>query len=483
MLPRAALMFRLPVFYVVGSRPYYATALQVAAGVDVTALSLRHTPGYPMFLVGIIGLFGIDPEAIAAVQHGLGIGSAVICYYVGKLAVGRLVGLAAGLLAGLNTSLVLYEQHILTEPLFSFLILLSMLLLVAATRGRVGWLFLLGGVVAGLAALTRPIGQTIVLAAPPALWLLYRRWRPTVRACLLLVAGFGLAAGPWIARNALTQSEAGVRHPGSTLLGHVRQEREYTRGYFTLDGGTDPDPVRQEARRLIERMAPSDPDPLEMWTELQQRLGISPAQANRLMGEIAVDTILRHPWHYLRVFSGATLGLFAGPKDERLEDFLPRTKNQWPGRFLTGPIKEGSVPDLNPSEPQLAQRWEGPNAAAVADLFRPDQAAPLLAALFLVGMAEAVRRPDRRAILIPALAVLGIIVLNGIIAGDKPRYRYPLDPAIGLVAMAGGGALAELATGAARRGLASLRSRQVSADAGPARGEQSAPAPLNPEGA
>src|SRR5204863_7227699 len=95
MLPRAMLMFRLPVLYVVGSRPYYATALQLAAGLDVTALSLRHTPGYPIFLVGIIGLFGLEPEAIAAVQHALGIGTAVICYYAGKLAVGRLVGLGA----------------------------------------------------------------------------------------------------------------------------------------------------------------------------------------------------------------------------------------------------------------------------------------------------------------------------------------------------------------------------------------------------
>ena len=459
------LMFRLPVFYVVGSRPYYATALQLAAGIDVTALSLRHTPGYPIFLTGIIGLFGLEPQAIAAVQHALGIGTAVMCYYIGKLAVGRLVGLGAGLLAGLNTTLVVYEQHILTEPLFGFLLLLSILLLVAAARGRAGWLFLVGGVAAGLSALTRPIGQTIVLATPAALWLYFGRWRPSLRASLFLLAGFGLAAGPWIARNALTQSEASVRHPGSTLLGHVRQEREYTRGYFTLDGGTDSDPLRQEARRIVERMAPSDPDPLEMWTELQQRLGVSPAQANRLMGEIAVDTILRHPWHFVQVFSGATLSLFAGPKDERLEDFLPRTKNQWPGRFLAGPIKEGSVPDLNPSEPQPAQRWEASKAAAVADLFRPDQAAPLLAVLFLVGVAEAVLRPERRVILIPALTVIGIIVLNGVIAGDKPRYRYPLDPAIAIVAMAGAAALAELAAGSARRGLAGFRSRQVSAPA------------------
>jgi hypothetical protein len=53
-LPRFALMFRLPVFYIVGSRPYYSAALEVFANLEPTALSPRHTPGYPAFLVGIM---------------------------------------------------------------------------------------------------------------------------------------------------------------------------------------------------------------------------------------------------------------------------------------------------------------------------------------------------------------------------------------------------------------------------------------------
>src|SRR5205085_19569 len=38
LVPRLLFMFRAPALFVVGSRPYYATALQVATGLDVTAL-------------------------------------------------------------------------------------------------------------------------------------------------------------------------------------------------------------------------------------------------------------------------------------------------------------------------------------------------------------------------------------------------------------------------------------------------------------
>src|SRR5439155_303084 len=120
-VPRLAFTFRAPVLYVVGSRPYYATALQLATGLDVTALSLRQTPGYSIFLVGVMDVFGLDPVAIALVQHVIGVGSAVLCYAIGSLLIGRAAGLAAGLVTALNGTLIAYEQHILTESLFTFL--------------------------------------------------------------------------------------------------------------------------------------------------------------------------------------------------------------------------------------------------------------------------------------------------------------------------------------------------------------------------
>jgi hypothetical protein len=465
LLPRLAIMFRAPALYVVGSRPYYATAIQMVNGLELSALSLRHTPGYPFFLTGVIALFGIEPLAIAFVQHLLGAASAVLCYFIGKIVANRLVGLAAGLLTGVNTTLVAYEHHILTEPLYVFLMLSSILLLVVAARRKPGWLFVLAGCVIGVATLTRPIGQTMMLAAPVALLLCYRHWRPTAFATALLVAGFALGAGPWMLRNSLTHREAGVRHPGSTLMGTVMHERFYTKGFFTLDGGTDPDPQRMAARRIIERMSPDEPDPLEMWTAIQEQVKVSPAVANRLMGEIAFDTISRHPWHYARVFAEKIWNLFQLPRDEVFTTYLERTREQWPGRLLTPSIRDGYLPNLRISEPALAQQWELKRAAEVGDFFRPTRWAHVLAALFTIGVAGAILNPSRRFVLVPALVILGIMVVNGIVAGDKPRYRYPLDPAIMTIAAAGVLFLTEFAGSGARLLMARLRDHQLPAAA------------------
>jgi 4-amino-4-deoxy-L-arabinose transferase-like glycosyltransferase len=466
LVPRAALQFRSPVLYVVGSRPYYATALQLVTGQEVDALSLRHTPGYPAFLVAVIGLFGIDPQAISLVQHLLGVVSAVLCFALGTLLAGRLVGLAAGLVTALDTTLVVYEQHILTETLFLTLLMAVLVLLVLGAQRRPGWLLVAAGLVIGLAALTRPIGQTLVLAAPPGFLVHYRNWRTASVASLLVAAGFLLTAGPWALRNTLTQAEVGVRHPGSTLLGTVMHERPYTRGFFTLDGGTDPDPLRNRARRIIERMAPDEPDPLEMWTQLQQELGVTPALANKLMGDVAIDTITRHPQHYAAVFVLNVWDLFALPRDEHYRDYVDRTEGRWPGRLLAPAVKSGAVPDLNPSKPTVAEQWEVDRAAAVADFFRPTRAAPLMAGLFTVAVVGALLRTDRRALLIPALAVLAIVVVNGVIAGDKPRYRYPLDPTIATIAIAGAAIVAETLAKPAFLRLARRRRWQVRAPAG-----------------
>lgn len=468
-LLRAALMFRMPVLYVIASRPYYQGALQITNGLEMTALSIRRVPGYMFMLMGIVWLFGVDPQAIAFVQHTLGVLSAVLCYLIGKLVVGRWVGLAAGLLMGANTTLIVYEHQILSEPPFVFWFLLSIYLLVLAAKRRSGWLFVLAGAVIGVSAMTRLVGQAPLLSTPIALWLYYQRLRPTLVSCAFMVVGFLLITGPWILRNRILHSETDLAHPGSPLLSTMMHERPYTRGFFAPDNPRDPDPVRYEARRIIERMAPSEPDPLEIWEVLRQRLDLTPAEVNHMMAEIAAETLSRHPWHYVQVYARKIANLYALSRDETLSIYLERTGGQWPGRYIAKEVKEGVLPDLKPSTPSPAHKWELSHAAAIADFFRPTRAAPLLAVLFTIGIVGALARPDRRLVLIPALAFLVSIVVTGIVVGDKPRYRYALDPVIGIVAMAGAAMLADLTARTVRRGLAELRRRRVPAPAGSSR--------------
>jgi hypothetical protein len=180
------------------------------------------------------------------------------------------------------------------------------------------------------------------------------------------------------------------------------------------------------------------------------------------MGEIAFNTFARHPAHYASVFATNVLNLFALGRDEVLANFLPRTKGQWPGRFLSDDIKVDRIPDLNPSLMAPAHKWEANHAAAIVGFFRPTRAAPVLATLFLVAVALAILKPERRLVLIPAFALLAVLVINGIIAGDKPRYRYPLDPLFAVVGFSGLAMLVKLAGGLLRRGATSLSRPRMS---------------------
>jgi hypothetical protein len=86
-------------------------------------------------------------------------------------------------------------------------------------------------------------------------------------------------------------------------------------------------------------------------------------------------------------------------------------------------------------------------ATGLVRLYEPSsrENGPLLGLLFLAGTAASVSRPTWRVGLALPLTVLTVLVLSAFLDGPVPRFRYPLDPLIALVAAAG---LLSLAVGA-----------------------------------
>ena len=85
-----------------------------------------------------------------------------------------MAGVAAGVLAGVSAPLVAYEHYLLTEPLFAFVVTAMLVGLVWAYRRRSSRLWLLGGVLVGLATMVKPVAQGFLplallaaLLAPP----------------------------------------------------------------------------------------------------------------------------------------------------------------------------------------------------------------------------------------------------------------------------------------------------------------------------
>ena len=170
---RLAFLFRAPVFIIGDSENYFWPGYQLAREVGFD-LDLRRTPGYPLFIAFVVREVGEDLAALALVQHLLGV---VTCLLVAMLGIrfwGAWTGLLAGLIVGLSGSLLVAEQYVMAETLFISLATLTIGWLALAIERPRWWALLLGGLLIGVAALTRPVGLVLavaaVLALPVAVW-------------------------------------------------------------------------------------------------------------------------------------------------------------------------------------------------------------------------------------------------------------------------------------------------------------------------
>jgi Dolichyl-phosphate-mannose-protein mannosyltransferase len=165
-------------------------------------------PGYAAFLA-VVTLGHPERVVVAKVASAiLGSFAAVILAAIGaRLFRRRGYGIAAGVGAALDPSLVLVTSDVQSEPLFLVLLLSAGFLLLVAVDRPSSTLALVAGILAGLAILTRPSALLVapLLAAP----LSDRRWPPRARAHLAAagVLGAVLSLAPWTIRNLFVYRE------------------------------------------------------------------------------------------------------------------------------------------------------------------------------------------------------------------------------------------------------------------------------------
>ncbi|MDP9238738.1 MAG: glycosyltransferase family 39 protein [Chloroflexota bacterium] len=160
-------------------------------------------PGYPVFLGSIFGLFGeglAQTYILNAVLSGL---TVLVVYAIGLILFDRRTALVSAAAMAVWPGQIYFTSLTLSEPLFTLLFSLAMLLMLLATRvdrGK-GAIVLMFGIVTGLAVLTR--GQALLLL-PLAfiVWgLAEHRWRPAVGWVMLAAFVVGVMLAPWVARN------------------------------------------------------------------------------------------------------------------------------------------------------------------------------------------------------------------------------------------------------------------------------------------
>jgi len=164
-------------------------------------------PGYPLFLYPLV----TNPVSydslrnIYVVQAIVGVLVVLGVYLVGIEVLPRPAALLAALLTALSPHLVNAGLYVLTETVYSFVLIVFLLWLVRANIES--WrFFAVAGAILAVSSLVRP--TTLYFIVILAGWFALTRWkRPGWRAMVLCVLGFLVVYSPWAIRNRLLSEE------------------------------------------------------------------------------------------------------------------------------------------------------------------------------------------------------------------------------------------------------------------------------------
>jgi hypothetical protein len=183
--------------------------------------SLR-PPLYPAFVAAGYALTGGSVQTVRFLQATLDLGTVALTYLIGRWLFGRGPGLLAALLIAVNVGTVAATGRLLSETLFTFLLIAAVAVTVewlrAMREGCVQAVVPLGigtGVLLGAATLTR--GVLLLYTVPLVVLAAWTRWvhepasdrgpsapalrKATWRAILVVPVTFALVLTPWTLRN------------------------------------------------------------------------------------------------------------------------------------------------------------------------------------------------------------------------------------------------------------------------------------------
>jgi 4-amino-4-deoxy-L-arabinose transferase-like glycosyltransferase len=432
-LLRAAFLFRSTVFIIPDSENYFLPGFQLSRGLGFE-LEARRAPIYPLFIAAVISAVGQHLVSLALAQHVLGLATVGLTYWLGRATFGRPAGLLAALLVALNGSLLISEQTVATETLFTTLVTTAALLGVLVLRGGPAWLLAAHGFMLALAALSRPVGLSLLPILPVLLLLNRPSWRRWLVMCALYVAGAAVVLLPWMVRNLLTLrifSTEGVF--GQTLVGRtVRHD-----GFVFIDprsaSEADLQSGRQRARELMQDAANRRSFITPLRRRLMQELGLTELEANQLMRDLAVEAILRQPGYYVLGTARFFMALAVGQGESLRESWQsrrdPDAREEWESHPEIAAL-------LGPPDP--VQERQFTQAEQLATFYQPGRSGPLLLALFAVGvLAATAGHPSWRPALLPAWWAIALLAVGVAFVGPVLRYRYPAEPLLAVLASGG----------------------------------------------
>ncbi len=357
----------------------YPEALPLLGGPGPSAF---RPPLYPLVLGGVYTVSGTGDESERWLYGRLAqalIGTVVVAL-IGLIALrvwGRRPALIAAAVAAVYPPLILAGTSLLTEPLFTALLLGGVLALLQYRLGepRARWL-VLAGICAGLATLTRGNGLAVVVALALGAWFLRPRFAlRSLAAPAMVVATAALVVVPWTIRNAVVLDAfvPVTTQTGSALAGMYN------------------DVAEEHDWRWI------GPWDVPAYRSLFEGEPVGEVELNRRLTDLGTDYVVDHPGALVSVSFRNTLRVLGLRNAVALE------------RESAGVL--GQPRDL--AEVSVYSFW-------------------LLALLAVAGAFTGLARR------MPAFvwAIAPILLVSVIFVGGNARYRAPIEPVLILLAAA-----------------------------------------------
>jgi hypothetical protein len=242
-------------------------------------------PAYPYVLGGLYAVVGVHLLAARLLSALLGVLTVALMAYLGRAIWDQRVGLVAAGVTAMFLPLATLDTTLLSESLFLpiELALAWCLLMCVRDSRRLRWV-LLSGLLCGLAALTRVVGDLWLI--PAIFVVITSAARPqALRRSAALIAVFVATLAPWTIRNAV------VFHAFVPVS---------TEGGYTVAGKYNSATAKPDGLEAVWRVPFTVPSLNASLAQLYRRPGgVNEAQLDKTLRDDALDYITAHP-HILR---------------------------------------------------------------------------------------------------------------------------------------------------------------------------------------
>jgi 4-amino-4-deoxy-L-arabinose transferase-like glycosyltransferase len=373
---------------------------------------LERTPVYPALIAGVYGVFGDRPIAVIALHALLGAATAGLVFLLAReLGLSDRVALIGALLAAVDPVSVMTANRLLTETLFTTLLVAGVWLFVMGwRREQLHWVAL-ASLAFGAAALTRPIAQFLPLALVPLLVFALRpRWRQATIAAIVLVGISGALMASWALRN------------------------ERVAGVFTLSTIGDTNLIYYRARAVM--AAAEGISQEDAWEQLEARVAAEAGSGASQSEIIAVQR--RQALEIFREHPGLTASMLVKGAARIVAD---------PGYTITCTLldRQNTSFDCFPGKATMNDPGVVDKALGKVSDMSVVQQFVLFAAILMLGvlyggaLLGSVRLVRERRWLVLALLLLVIVYFVGLSAGAEAnsRFRVPIVPFLAILAAVG----------------------------------------------